>query len=187
MDTPEGRVRLEAYEEKVDQAIADQIEASDKREEPQPRPPSEDHGAEAMEREPRLFEARPSTGDATFIAPSRSQYPEPETGLELDSEPDQDEDNEEIAEENHDEEDADMGVVGEDESEEETVGIIHEDAEDVVSYILFNQLGQAGRSHRREFLQSYRKLVSEIYSPPRITEEIKKGDTASLRVDSPST
>ena len=84
-------------------------------------------------------------------------------------------DNEEIAEENHDEGDTDMGVVGEDESEEETVGIIHEDAEDVVSSILLNQLGQAGRSHRREFSQNYRKLVSEIYSPPRITEEIKKG------------
>ena len=68
-----------------------------------------------------------------------------------------------------------MGVVGEDESEEEIVGVIHEDAEDAVSSILLNQLGQAGRSHRREFSQNYRKLVSEIYSPPRITEEIKKG------------
>ena len=89
--------------------------------------------------------------------------------------PYQDEESEGIVEESHDEEDTDMGVVDEDESEEEMVGVIHEDAEDAVSSILLNQLGQAGRSHRREFSQNYRKLVSEIYSPPRVTEEIKKG------------
>ena len=83
MDTPEGRVRLEAYEERVDQAIADRIEASDKREEPQPRPTSEDRGAGATENEPRLLEARPSTGGAAFSAPS----PQPETGAGLDPVP----------------------------------------------------------------------------------------------------
>ena len=39
MATPEGRARLEVYEERVDQAIADRIEASDAPAEvPQPRP-----------------------------------------------------------------------------------------------------------------------------------------------------
>ena len=40
MDTPEGRARLEAYEERVDQAIADRVEAADKAmaDESQPRP-----------------------------------------------------------------------------------------------------------------------------------------------------
>ena len=46
MDTPQGRARLEAYEEKVDQAIADRIEASDRSEAPQPRPVLEDREAE---------------------------------------------------------------------------------------------------------------------------------------------
>ena len=42
MGTPEGRARLEAYEEKVDQAIADRIEAHDEADEAQPRPIPED-------------------------------------------------------------------------------------------------------------------------------------------------
>ena len=60
MDTPEGRARLEAYEEKVDQAIADRIEAS---EAPQPRP---------------------ATGEQEVAYESkRSPMPEPETELDL--------------------------------------------------------------------------------------------------------
>ena len=43
MGTPEGRARLEAYEEKVDQAIADRIEDADKAQvdDTQPRPTPE--------------------------------------------------------------------------------------------------------------------------------------------------
>ena len=43
MDTPEGRARLEAYEEKVDQAFADRIQASDRTGDAQPRPVPETH------------------------------------------------------------------------------------------------------------------------------------------------
>ena len=76
-------------------------------------------------------------------------------------------------EDNDDNEDADMGAVQEDESEEE-VGIVHEDVEDEVSTILLAQLCQSSKSYRREFKKSSRYLVSEIYSPPRITREVKR-------------
>ena len=46
--------------------------------------------------------------------------------------------------------DEDMGAFEEDESEEE-VGIIHEDVGDDISSILLSQLGQPGKSYRREF------------------------------------
>ena len=40
--------------------------------------------------------------------------------------------------------------------------------------LLLAQLG-AGRRHVREHRQAARKIISEIYSPPRITKEIVKG------------
>ena len=58
--------------------------------------------------------------------------------------------------------------------------LVHEDAEDAISFILLAQLGQSGRSHRREFAKGYRHLVYEIYSPPRVTKEIKKGRYRNL-------
>ena len=70
-------------------------------------------------------------------------------------------------------EDADMGAVQEDESEEE-VGIVHEDLEDEVTTILLAQMGQSSKSHRREFKKAAKHLVSEIYSPPRVTREVKR-------------
>jgi len=70
--------------------------------------------------------------------------------------------------------DAEMGVVGEDESEEE-MGIVHEDFEDEISSMLLAQLGQSSKAYKRELRKGCRHLVSEIYSPPRITREIKNG------------
>ena len=91
--------------------------------------------------------------------------------------------------------DEDMGAVQEDigdevpasgatdpvenESEEET-GIVHEDVEDEISSMLLAQLGQSGKSYRRELRKSYKHLVSEIYSPPRITKEIRRGRYRNL-------
>lgn len=68
--------------------------------------------------------------------------------------------------------DAGMGAVVEDESEEE-MGITHEDVEDEISSVLLAQLGQSSKSHKRELSSGRRPLVSEIYSPPGITREIR--------------
>jgi hypothetical protein len=70
--------------------------------------------------------------------------------------------------------DADMGAVHEAESEEE-MGIVHEDVEDEISSMLLAQLGQSSKSYKRELRTGCKHLVSEIYSPPRITQEIKRG------------
>ena len=80
---------------------------------------------------------------------------------------------------NHDEviegsdgdEDADMGAVQEDESEEE-MGMVHQDIDDEISTILLAQMGQSSKSYRRDFAKGYRHLVSEVYTQPGATNEI---------------
>ena len=62
------------------------------------------------------------------------------------------------------EEDTDMGMVG---SLEPTT-------DDVVAELLIQQLGVSPR-FVRERRQTVRRLVSEIYFPPRITKEIVEG------------
>ena len=84
-----------------------------------------------------------------------------------------------MEERNAEDGDEDMGAVGEDESEEER-GVLHEDLDDEVGSMLLAQLGQSGTSYRRELRKSYKHLVSEIYSPPRITKEIKRGRYRNL-------
>ena len=54
------------------------------------------------------------------------------------------------------------------------IGSLEPSAEDYVSEILLQQLGSFGRSYRREARQSCSRLVSEMYSPPRVTAELKK-------------
>ena len=174
MSTPEGRVRLEAYEERVDQAIADRVEAADKAsgEEMQPRPALEAMGHE----EEVKFEP-------SFAAPATPSYrhaPQPGDGSAPVAEPDQGTGpRDETIDNDIDGEDADMGAVQEEESEEE-IGIVHEDLEDEVSTILLAQLGQSSKSYRREFRKASKHLVSEIYSPPRITREVKNGRYRNL-------
>ena len=84
MGTPEGRARLEVYEEKVDRALADRIEAADRpaSDKLQPRPPSEPSPVEASREQ-----ARPSDFVASSPTPAPSRSPPPREGLELDSEP----------------------------------------------------------------------------------------------------
>ncbi len=71
-----------------------------------------------------------------------------------------------------DEQDAEMG-----DADDETMGLIgslEPSPDDVVSEMLLQQIGSSGRSYRREARSSYKKMVSEMYSPPRVTEELKK-------------
>ena len=44
--------------------------------------------------------------------------------------------------------------------------------DDELSCLLLNQLGSVGRSYRREARQAARHIVSEVYSPPRVTAMI---------------
>ena len=54
------------------------------------------------------------------------------------------------------------------------IGSLQPSLDDCVAELLLAQLG-AGRRYVREHRQGARKIISEIYSPPRITKEIVKG------------
>ena len=84
-----------------------------------------------------------------------------------------------VIEDNDDNEDADMGAVQEDESEEE-MGIVHEDTEDEVSTTSVAQSGQSSKSYPRGLKKTSKYFVSEIYSQPRITHEVKRGRYRNL-------
>ncbi len=69
--------------------------------------------------------------------------------------------------------DVEMDFVGSLELENE-IGRLEPSVDDVASSMILQQIGSLGRSYRREARQGARKLVSEIYSPPRVTELIRK-------------
>ena len=50
------------------------------------------------------------------------------------------------------------------------IGSLEPTVEDVVSEIMLQELGSSGGRYRRETNSSFKKLVSEIYSPPRVTK-----------------
>ena len=54
------------------------------------------------------------------------------------------------------------------------LGSLQPEACDAASELLLMQLGSVGRSYKRETRQAFGKLVSEIYSPPRITAELQR-------------
>ena len=54
------------------------------------------------------------------------------------------------------------------------LGMLEPPADDGISEILLQQLGSSGRSFNREKRASCRRLVSEMYSPPRVTAEIRR-------------
>ncbi len=185
--TPHGRARIDAYEEKVDQAIADRIEAEDvaqapPTESPQPREPLPHAEGSA---EPANIEAAPrrashvtqqgvrgGTGlPAEEASPAETPLARPDRPELID---DMFTDGDGVGHGNAMEtdapEDADMGFVG---SLEPQTG-------DVISSILLQQLGSQGRRYKRESRAAYRHLVSEIYSPPRVTAEIKRSRNKHL-------
>jgi hypothetical protein len=54
------------------------------------------------------------------------------------------------------------------------IGSLEPSLEDTVSELLLQQLGSYGRSYRREARASCTRILSEIYSPPRVTAELKR-------------
>jgi hypothetical protein len=57
------------------------------------------------------------------------------------------------------------------------IGSLEPSAEDFVSEILLQQLGSFSRSYKRESLASCTRIVSEMYSPPRVTAELRRSKT----------
>ena len=54
------------------------------------------------------------------------------------------------------------------------LGSIEPSVEDEVTSMLLQQLGSSGRSYKREARQGFKQIVNEIYSPPRITAELRR-------------
>ena len=76
-------------------------------------------------------------------------------------------------------------VRGEDDMNEETqsnpddemigsLGSLEPSVDDFVSDLLLQQLGSSGRKYKRESRKAHRAIVSDIYSPPRITRQPKE-------------
>ena len=60
------------------------------------------------------------------------------------------------------------------------IGSLEPAQDDVISSILLQQLGSVGRRYKRESRSAYKKIVSEIYSPPRVTREIGRSRGSHL-------
>ena len=54
------------------------------------------------------------------------------------------------------------------------IGSLEPSADDFISEILLQQLGSCGRSYKREARASCTRIVSEMYSPPRVTAELTR-------------
>ncbi len=68
--------------------------------------------------------------------------------------------------------DVDMDFIGNLEAHDH-LGSIEPTVDDFVSGLLLQQLGSLGRSYKREARKSSKALVSEIYSPPRVTQLLR--------------
>ena len=75
----------------------------------------------------------------------------------------------------------DDGMDCQEESDEQSamdcgfIGSLEPANDDIVALIMMEQIDGIGRSCARERRQACQKLVSEIYSPPRVTKEIMDG------------
>jgi len=70
--------------------------------------------------------------------------------------------------------DVEMDFVGHIDHGATDIGSLEPTAEDFISELLLNQMGGAGRQYRREARGAARKIVSEVYSPPRVTKLLKE-------------
>ena len=59
-------------------------------------------------------------------------------------------------------------------------GSLGPDPDDFVSEMPFMSVASSGRSYGRETRAAHRRIVSEMYSPPRVTAELKRGRRAHL-------
>jgi hypothetical protein len=97
-------------------------------------------------------EVQRDPGEDSQPPDENSQEQQPDVGMDTDGDPDADPD-------------VSMGLIGS----------LEPEAEDFAAQVLLEQLGAVGRKYRRELNQQYKALVSEVYSPPRVTKEIKMG------------
>jgi hypothetical protein len=54
------------------------------------------------------------------------------------------------------------------------LGSLEPTVDDAISDLMIQQLGSSGRSYKRENRRAFKALVSEVYSPPRVTAELQR-------------
>ena len=60
------------------------------------------------------------------------------------------------------------------------IGSLEPEFDDFVSEMLLASVASSGRKYGRETRAAHRRIVSEVYSPPRVTAELKQGRHAHL-------
>ncbi len=152
--TPEGRMRLEAHEERLNSRMARVIEEAD---------------AERRADEDRPALEHPGPADAMADVPP--DVPREAGGADLPVDDDLfgregegpdtiDADDHEISEDGHG---MDLGYL-----------------EEMAELAIFNCLAVDSRAFRRERKKAYRRVISELYSPPRVTEMLSALPNAAL-------
>jgi hypothetical protein len=223
--TDEGKARLAAHEERIDQNIAEQIEHQDRvRAAAQPAPAAEcprpargfleraPDGEPAARRPPECARVRPlqseeaKVRDAPAVAaelPTARDTPEPaeapwqdvhggeaapvtprgtpqvtETAPGASSTTGTQVEDAEMGGGNGGDGgyDVEMDFVGSIEAGTE-LGSLEPDVDDFVSDLLLQQLGALSRSYKREARKAAKAIVSEIYSPPRVTSMLRRSRT----------
>ncbi len=152
MSTPDGRMRLEGHEERVNRTIARQIEAQDT------------NPADAQAPEVRRGEALdlgPGVGGDVL----QDWPPSAPTVGDADIELGQDDDQDDAAAEG---------------GHEAGHGMDTDFMDEVANLAIFNCLAMDDKSYRRERKRAYRRVVSELYPPPRITRALSCLPNASL-------
>ena len=59
------------------------------------------------------------------------------------------------------------------------VGAMEPSADDFIGDLLLQQLGSSGRSYKREHRAACARIVSEMYSSPRVTAELEMPQSRS--------
>ncbi len=185
--TEVGRQRIEGYDERVNRNIAERIEQADKA--PVPVPPQPERAQPAAPPlEPRAPEPEERPGPSEPAAGRRA----PAEHREAVQTRDQQHEAQQLPSRHPTPTDASVPAASDDMAVEEEsgpseerhdgvgdmsmgfIGSLEPAHDDVISSVLLQQLGSVGRRYKRESRTAYKKIVSEIYSPPRITREIRR-------------
>jgi hypothetical protein len=192
----EGQERLKIHEERITRALADRLEAHDQGELPGSSTNSSKRGKQpsALPGQVRFEELRSEIPKSAANNDARTSPYDASNPTGADPGPmgpsnqggnagDNDDDHH-PADASGDMQDAeptdDATMAGDDESMAGFLGSIQPAAEDVIAGMLLQQMGSSGRSYARETRQGFNRIVSEIYSPPRITAEIKRWGSTHL-------
>ena len=190
-----GKKRLEDHEERVNRAIAERIEKAELKTAAETRthdkggqtrstlgsdtrPPNPDprttttEATKRSEAEHLADLMRMPTGTETADEPEAKTTADeatdgiPEDGSDLKADVNDQYDTD-MYDENDQGKDVDMGMG--------FIGSLEPSPDDFIGQLLLQQLGSSGRSFRREQRSCARRIVSEMYSPPRVTVEIRRG------------